>query len=159
MALTTIQQQIKDYFTIGSAGPKPWMRINSGEIKPLSEWFALGDAEDILSALNDTPLGRSLGLRAAQRGIVSNTTFKVRMASDPTLLPNSAAQSALNWIVNGGDLNFGNAELISAIQLTLLPYESLLETFNTLLTRPASINDSLFNGAATSDDVNAALAG
>ena len=153
MQLTALQTAVKNYFTTGLASTLTATKPNEGS-KTLAQWLAIGASDIIEPALN-TPGYGGLGLQAAAGNVDSAAVRSAIMSGSDFLNIADNVMGKLNWAITADPFPFDNLQLVTNVQALLEAYPSSLAKFNALTVRPASINEAVFGGQVTMEDLNA----
>lgn len=125
-------------------------------VKTLSQWLSVQDAGTLSAAINDLALGAANGFTVPAGNVDSSIVKGAVAPSEAMSMQNSGVLSTFIAWVDGAPFNM-NANAADAVAAILAPYPLTLAAFNSLRTKPGTINQAEFGGAVTIDDINAIL--
>lgn len=162
MALNTLQQAIRDLCTTGAAKDVLFNRPGTDETKTVHEWFSQGSAEQVNQIINDLGVGQAMGLITSNDIVQADTVrTKIFTGSEFPASMSSDVVAKLSAVIGSGVFDFQDSDLVGVVEtiLSQQDYPNCRAKFQSLKTRTATVNESLFDGLATDTDVQIAIGG
>lgn len=162
MSLTTNQRTLKALLTTGIAAhvvrswPDPDAPGGSYS-KTLAEWVAVPNPTLLFNAVNDPSVGVEIHLQAPQT-LIPSSAINEAVAEGSEFPATIGAQtlSLLSFVLQHPTFDFSKAGVVESVETLLTPYPDCLAKFRALkYTDNISINDALFGGSLTIEDLSA----